>query len=81
VEIKVEERKRALSIPLDATFEREGRSLVYVVSGRRIRPREVVLGPSNEDFVVVESGLREGDRVCLREPGAPPTDFSGMTTP
>ncbi len=81
VEIKVEERKRALSIPLDATFEREGRSLVYVASGRSIRPREVVLGPSNEDFVVVESGLREGERVCLREPGTPPTDFSGLTTP
>jgi HlyD family secretion protein len=81
VDIQVEQRRHALSIPLDAVFEREGRSVVYVASGRRVRPREVTLGPSNQDFVVVERGLQEGERVCLREPGSPPSDFSGLTTP
>ncbi len=81
VDIQVEQRPHALSIPLDAVFEREGRSVVYVASGRRVRPREVALGPSNQDFVVVEKGLQEGDRVCLREPGSPRSDFSGLTTP
>jgi HlyD family secretion protein len=81
VEIQVEERPMALSIPLDAAFEREGRSIVYVLAGGRAQARDVVLGPSNRDFVVVERGLHEGDRVCLREPGTPPSDFSGLTAP
>jgi HlyD family secretion protein len=78
VEIQVEERRSALFVPLDAVFEREGRALVYV-AGRRISPREVVLGPSNQDFVVVERGLRKGERVCLKDPGAAPSDFGALT--
>ena len=48
----------------------DGRHVCYVAAGRRAPgPREVVLGPSNQDFVVVEKGLRRGERVCLRDPG------------
>jgi HlyD family secretion protein len=81
VEIHVQERAQALSVPLDAVFEREGRTLTYVVRGRGIHAQDVVLGPSNQDFVVVEKGLRKGERVCLREPGAPATDFGALTSP
>ncbi len=79
VEIQVDQRQSALSIPLDAVFEHEGKSVAYAVSGGRILAREIVLGPSNQDFVVVERGLAEGDRVCLRDPGAPPSDFGALT--
>lgn len=68
VEIQVEERPRALYVPLEAVFERDGRSVVYLAR-RRPQPREVVLGPSNADFVVVEKGLARGERVLLRDPG------------
>jgi HlyD family secretion protein len=81
VEILVEERPGALSVPLEAVFEREGRHVCYVAGRGGIRAQEVVLGPSNQDFVVVEKGLRKGDRVCLREPDAPPTDFSAAAAP
>ena len=57
VEIEVEERPRALYVPLDAVFERDGRSVVYL-AGRSPRAREVVLGPSNADFVVIEKGCK-----------------------
>jgi HlyD family secretion protein len=70
VEIEVEERERALYVPLEAVFEKEGRSLCYVVSRRGVAPREVVLGPSNRDFVVVLQGMRKGERVALRDPEA-----------
>jgi len=75
VEIEVEERAKVLFVPLDAVFQREGRSVVYV-AGRRPRPREVVLGPSNADFVVVEKGLSRGERVLLRDPEAALPDFN-----
>jgi HlyD family secretion protein len=76
VEIEVEERAKVLYVPVDAVFEREGRSVVYL-AGRRPRPREVVLGPSSADFVVIEKGLSPGDRVLLRDPEAALPDFSG----
>jgi HlyD family secretion protein len=81
VEIQVEERAAALSVPLDAVFEKDGRHVCYVASGRHAREREVALGPSNQDRVVVESGLRPGERVCLRDPGAPASDFGALTQP
>ena len=70
VDIRVQARAQALFVPLEAVFEKEGRSFAYVARGRRAVAREVVLGPSNADFVVVEKGLSRGERVCLRDPGA-----------
>jgi HlyD family secretion protein len=75
VEIEVEERADALFVPLEAVFEKDGRSLVYL-AGRRPRAREVVLGPSNADFVVVEKGLERGESVLLRDPGRGAPDTS-----
>jgi HlyD family secretion protein len=80
VEIKVERRERALRVPLEAVFERDGRHVCYVATRRGLVAREVALGPSNRDFVVVERGLRRGDRVALRDPGAPPSDFGSLTS-
>jgi HlyD family secretion protein len=81
VEIQVEERKDATYLPLEAVFQKDGRPLVYVAHGRTPQPREVVLGPSNQDFVVIERGLDPGERVYLHDPGAPPSDFGGLTNP
>jgi len=72
VEIEVEERAKALFVPLEAVFEKDGRSICYVVTRGGVSAREVVLGPSNRDFVVVVSGLSRGERVALRDPEAAP---------
>jgi HlyD family secretion protein len=77
VEILVEERQNAIFVPLEAVFEKEGRHVVYPAT-RHPREREVVLGPSNADFVVVEKGLAPGERVLLRDPMAAIPDFSGQ---
>jgi HlyD family secretion protein len=81
VEIEVEERARALYVPLEAVFEKDGRHVCYVVSRGELREREVVVGSSNRDFVVIERGLEKGDRVALRDPSAPPSDFGSLTGP
>jgi HlyD family secretion protein len=78
VEIEVETRPKALVVPLEAVFEREGRRVAYVVDYLRVREQEVVLGPSNQDFAVVLKGLRAGERVLLRDPQAASSDFSGL---
>jgi HlyD family secretion protein len=80
IEIQVERRANALRVPLEAVFERDGRHLCYVATRRGLVAREVVLGPSNRDFVVIEKGLRRGDRVALRDPSAAPSDFGALTS-
>ena len=80
IEIQVERRPKTLQVPLEAVFERDGRHVCYVATHRGLVAREVVLGPSNRDFVVVEKGLRAGDRVALRDPGAAPSDFGSLTS-
>jgi HlyD family secretion protein len=81
VEIQVEERPRALFVPLEAVFEREGGPVCYVWHRGAFQARPVVLGPSNRDFVVAVKGLQKGDRVALRDPGAPPSDFGSLSSP
>jgi HlyD family secretion protein len=81
VEIEVEERARALYVPLEAVFEKDGRHVCYVVQRGRLREREVAVGSSNRDFAVIERGLEAGDRVALRDPSAPPSDFGSLTSP
>jgi len=79
IEIQVEQRAQTLRVPLEAVFERDGRHVCYVATRRGLQPREVVLGPSNRDFVVIEKGLRRGDRVALRDPAAAPSDFGSLS--
>ena len=43
-----------------------------------IEARRVELDESNEDFVIVVSGLEPGEEVALRDPGLPPSDFSNL---
>jgi len=74
VEILAEQREHAVFVPLDAVFEREGRSLCYAARGDGFEPREVVLGPSNHDYVVVERGLEAGGLVALVDPTRPAAD-------
>jgi HlyD family secretion protein len=81
LEIQVEKRPKALFVPVDAVFEREGRSVVYAVGRGGLAPRDVVLGPSNRDFVVVLSGLSRGEKISLKEPGVPASDFTSPTSP
>jgi hypothetical protein len=53
----------ALLVPVDAVFQMDARSYVYVVESSRLRLREVQVGPSNVQFTVIRSGLRENETV------------------
>ena len=57
-----------LYIPIDAVFEKGGRTLVYRMEGGQPVEQEVALGARNEDYVIVEEGLGSNDRVALRDP-------------
>jgi len=69
VEVLVDEEKDALMAPVEAVFQKGSRKVSYVINKRgNIEEREILTDKSNEDFVVVRSGLSEGERVLLLDP-------------
>jgi HlyD family secretion protein len=71
VEIEVATVPNVLVVPLQAVAGRAGAPTVWVVEGENVAERRVVLGASNDTFVEVKEGVREGDRVLLSPPRAP----------
>jgi HlyD family secretion protein len=68
----LEERKGALLAPRQAVFDREGRSVVFRRKpGGGFDQVEVKLGPSTMGRVVVESGIKKGDVLAMRDPTRP----------
>ncbi|MDA3962992.1 MAG: hypothetical protein PF961_19580 [Planctomycetota bacterium] len=71
VTIQIAAYKDVLSVPLDAVYERDGATYVYVERGGAPVKTPVTLGDANDDFVVITEGLSEGETVLVLgiEPG------------
>jgi len=67
-----------LYIPIDAVFERGGKTLVYRIVDGKPSQLEVILSKRNENFVIVEEGLGPNDRVALRDPTVVLENLGGM---
>ncbi len=85
-DVIVERIPQVLVVPHQAVFEKEGQAIVYVIEGRRIQMRRVRTGRRNWTHVIIEEGLREGERVALRDPtaereGEQTEKFSGVVPP
>ncbi|WP_456409051.1 efflux RND transporter periplasmic adaptor subunit [Caldithrix abyssi] len=61
--ILVQKIENVLQVPIDAVQIKEGKSFVLDEDGD---PIAIKTGQSNDDFVVVTEGLKEGDRIQLR---------------
>lgn len=69
VEIITLKLENVLFVPIEAVFEKEGKFYVYVQSLLNKPKRvDVDVGLSNENFVHIKNGLREGDVVYLYRP-------------
>lgn len=55
----------AITVPIAAVFEKNGRSYVRVKNGRKIHEVMVKTGQTTEDSVVIQSNLNEGDKVVI----------------
>lgn len=62
------DKDKALVVPRQAVFDRDGKSVVYKQEKGAFVPVEVELGASTPGRVVVEKGLAAGDRIALRDP-------------
>jgi multidrug efflux pump subunit AcrA (membrane-fusion protein) len=66
VAIRVETLGSALQVPIQAVVERGGKHYCLVLrSGATIEPREVLLGSTNEKFLVIRDGLAHNDEVLM----------------
>jgi RND family efflux transporter MFP subunit len=72
VEVIIKKIPDVISVPIEAVFEKEGKTVVYIMGSRSARKREVVLGDRNSTHIVVTQGLSQGDRIALRDPFAGP---------
>jgi multidrug efflux pump subunit AcrA (membrane-fusion protein) len=66
--VRLEEAEGVLAVPRGAVFDKDGKRLVYRREGSSFVPVEVRIGRQSVSRVVVDEGLRAGDRVALRDP-------------
>lgn len=65
VQIFVEEMANVIQTPVSSLVRHGGRYFVLVHKAEGLEPREVSVGPNNDKFVVIESGLDEGEKVVI----------------
>ena len=68
VEIVLETVAEALSVPLEALFEREHGLVAFRLANGTFAAVPVVIGHTNATAAVVDSGLVAGDIVALQDP-------------
>ena len=66
--IRLEEADGVVAIPRGALFEKDGKRVVYRRESGGFTPVEVKVGRNSVSRIVVEDGVRPGDRVALRDP-------------
>jgi len=59
-----------LSIPLEGLYT-DSLSYVYMDQGGRLVKKEVIIGLSNDEAIMIEHGLTASDEIYLTEPANP----------
>jgi len=62
-------KEDVLTAPLESIFSKDSIVYVYKKSGRSIIKKQVKLGESNNEVVIIEEGIDENDVVYLNKPG------------
>jgi RND family efflux transporter MFP subunit len=68
VTVIVDRVPNSISIPAQASFQREGHTVVYVWHGGKFVERTIQVARRNRDRVLIASGLQAGDRIALKDP-------------
>ncbi len=58
----------ALTIPVEASFQKSGQTVAYVWQGSKFQERVIEVKRRSRDRVLVAKGLSAGDRVALKDP-------------
>ena len=66
--IEVERIPNSIVIPAGAVFDKGGRMVVYVLTNGTYQERKLNLARRSSGQVLVASGLKQGERVALKDP-------------
>jgi HlyD family secretion protein len=58
----------ALSIPVQASFQKSGETVAYLWTGSKFQEHTIAVGRRSGDRILISNGLREGDRIALQDP-------------
>ncbi|MCI0516073.1 efflux RND transporter periplasmic adaptor subunit [candidate division KSB1 bacterium] len=67
-EIVVDKIPKAIFIPIEGFFKKDEKNIVYIARGTSYKPREIKIGVANNDFIVIEQGLKPGETIALGDP-------------
>jgi HlyD family secretion protein len=70
ITVIVDRIPNAIAIPVQASFQKSGQTVVYIVDGAHYREQPIEISRRSRDRILVSSGLRPGDHVALSDPFA-----------
>jgi multidrug efflux pump subunit AcrA (membrane-fusion protein) len=68
VTVIVDRVANAVVIPVQASFQKSGETVAYLWTGSKFQEHTIEVGQRSGDRILVSRGLREGDRVALKDP-------------
>jgi len=68
--VEIDRLENVVLVPTAAVFQHAGGAIAYVVAGRSVEQRSIVILRRGREQAAVKSGLREGERVALQEPAS-----------
>lgn len=72
ITVVVERLPNAISIPTQAAFQKEGRTVVYIWGDSRFLERTVQVERRSRDQILIGAGLAPGERIALKDPTIKP---------
>jgi hypothetical protein len=66
--VMVDRLPDSILIPPQASFEKLGRAVAYVLRGPDFEERVIEVARRSEDQLLISVGLRAGERVALKDP-------------
>jgi HlyD family secretion protein len=66
--VVVDRVPNALTIPVEASFQKSGHNVAYVWQGSKFEERVIEVGRRSRDRILVAKGLNPGERVALKDP-------------
>ena len=66
VEIVVKRLGNVIAVPVQCVVTRGGKKLSYIKQDGKVQAVEVVAGASNDSFVEIKNGIKEGDEVLVQ---------------
>jgi len=67
-EIIVEEIPNSVWLPIESIFEKDGKTVAYVMGGGKPQKKEVRVGKRNDSSIIIKEGLKGDELVCLQDP-------------